>query len=59
MFTCYEESVMAHADADGKLSSSVIKQLFDEHGSDLNEFISQATDDNFDDAESILDWLGY
>lgn len=59
MFTCYEESVMAHADAEGKLSASVIKQLFDEHGSDIEEFLSQATDETFDDAESILDWLGY
>ena len=50
---------MAHADSEGKLSASVIKQLFDEHGSDINEFTTQATEDNFDDAETILDWLGY
>ena len=50
---------MAYADADGKLQTHIIEQLFEEHGSDLDEFIAQSTPDNFDDAETILDWLGY
>lgn len=59
MFTSYADSVMAHADAEGKLQSCVIEQLFDEHSSDLNEYVEASTDENVDDAERVLDWLGY
>ena len=58
MFTSYEDSVYAYTDAEGKLSVPIIKQLFDEHGSNLSEFL-ESTGDNWDDAEVVLNWLGY
>ena len=59
MFDSYEESVMAHADCDGKLPADVIRQLFQEHSSNFANYSSTVSDEQWDDADRILSWLGY
>ena len=59
MFTSYEESVLCHADAEGKLPAHVIRQLFDEHGSDFADYVSSTPDELWDDGKTVLNWLGY
>ena len=59
MFNSYEESVMAHADCDGKLPALVIRQLFQEHSSNFANYSSTVSDEEWDDAERVLSWLGY
>ena len=55
----YEESFLSTCDAEGKAPAWAIKQIFEEHGSDLDEFIGLATPQEWDDGEKILNWLGY
>ena len=61
MFTSYEESVHAHADAEGRLSRHNIKQLFYDHGSSFKDYLewNKIDDDNWDMADLVLEWLGY
>ena len=59
MFDSYEESVRFHADAEGKLPADVIKQLFQEHSSNFANYSSTVSDEEWDDANRVLDWLGY
>ena len=59
MFDSYEKSVMAHADCDGKLPAQVIRQLFEEHGSDFADYSSTVSNENWDDGVRVLNWLGY
>jgi len=59
MFDSYEESVMVHADCDGKLPAQVIRQLFEEHGSDFADYSSTVSNETWDDGVRVLDWLGY
>ena len=67
MFTSYAESVRAHADAAGKLPADVIEQVFSEHcclspedpRSSFAHYSSSSSDENWDDADRILSWLGY
>ena len=67
MFTSYEESVRAHADAEGKLPADVIRQLFSEHcclspehpASSFAHYSSSVSDEDWDDADRVLNWLGY
>ena len=50
---------MVHADCDGKLPAQVIRQLFQEHGSDFADYSSTVSNENWDDGVRVLDWLGY
>ena len=67
MFTSYEESVRAHADAEGKLPAAVIRQLFHEHcclspedpASSFAHYSSTVSDEQWDDVDRVLSWLGY
>jgi len=59
MFDSYEDSVRFHANAEGKLSADVIRQLFQEHGSNFANYSSTVSDEEWDDANRVLDWLGY
>ena len=53
----YEESFLSTCDAEGKAPSWAIKQIFEEHSSDLDEFIGLATPQEWDDGETILHYL--
>ena len=53
----YEESFLSTCDAEGLAPSWAIKQIFEEHGSDLEDY--QANTPNWEDGEAILNWLGY
>ena len=59
MFDSYEDSVRFHADAEGKLSADVIHQLFQEHSSSFANYSSTVSDEQWDDADRVLSWLGY
>lgn len=61
MFTSYEESVHYHADAEGRLSRHIIKQLFHQHSSSFKDYEAwdKVNDDNWDMADLVLEWLGY
>ena len=55
----YCQSFLAHADAEGNVSHSVRAQIFEEHGSNLDEFIGLATVREALNGRVILAWLGY
>ena len=55
----YCQSFLAHADAEGNVSHSVRAQIFEEHGSDLDEFIGLATVSEGLNGRAILGYLGY
>ena len=55
----YCQSFLAHTDAEGNVSHSVRAQIFEEHGSDLDEFIGLATVKEALNGRVILAWLGY
>jgi len=56
----YCQSFLAHADAEGNVSESVLEQIFDEHGSDLADFTeSLQHDQSMFNGVLILQWLGY
>jgi|TARA_Y100000015_G_scaffold29314_1_gene28655 hypothetical protein len=63
MFTSFKDSVMHHADAEGRLQGHIIDQLFKEHGSDFAEYNAylgrQNKADDWDLGKTVLDWLGY
>ena len=60
MFTSYRESVLDYMGADGTLALKIIEQLLDDHGAldEIEEF-RQALGDQFNDAEALLDYMGY
>ena len=60
----YAESVMSFTDSEGKLNALNIKQLLNEHGFTVADWIADHAarnmhDDLIDDAQTILNWLGY
>ena len=55
----YEESFLATCDDEGKAPNWAIKQIFAEHGLDLDEYVELATDAEVDDGETILHYCGY
>jgi len=64
MFTCYEDSVTAHADADGNLSRNDAAKLLSDHGftfDDVYEDNHGVSSLHLDarNAEALLAWLGY
>lgn len=54
----YEESVIAHTDAEGLLNPSDAYQLCAEHGTDYVTCVAEGMESTWD-ALTILDWLGY
>ena len=55
----YCQSFLEHADNNGNVSESIRAQIFEEHGSDLDEFIGLATVSEGLNGRKILQWLGY
>ena len=55
----YEEQFLATCNDEGQAPSWAIKQIFEEHSADLDEFIGLATPQEWDNGETILHWLGY
>ena len=53
----YEESFLSTCDAEGLAPAWAIEQIFEEHGSDLEDY--QASTPNWENGETILNWLGY
>ncbi len=54
----YEESFLSTCDAEGLAPSWAIKQIFEEHGSDLPGF-QACHEHDWEYGETILNWLGY
>ena len=54
----YEESFLSTCDAEGLAPGWAIKQIFEEHGSDLAGFQACHPHD-WDYGETILNYLGY
>lgn len=54
----YEESFLSTCDAEGNAPGWAIKQIFEEHGSDLPGFQAVHTT-GWMYGETILEWLGY
>lgn len=54
------QSFLAHTDAEGNVSESVLEQIFDEHGSNLADFTeSLQWNQSMFNGVLILQWLGY
>ena len=54
----YEESFLSTCDAEDLAPAWAIKQIFDEHGSDLADFQASHPKD-WENGETILHWIGY
>ena len=64
MFCSYSASVLAHADAEGRLNAFDVKQLLNEHGFTVNDWCQDVerrgwSCEVLDDAHKLLTWLGY
>ena len=55
----YEESFLSTCDAEGNAPTWAINQIFDEHGSQFQEFIKHTPPQQWFSGEAILNWLGY
>jgi hypothetical protein len=55
----YEESFLSTCDAEGFAPGWAIEQIFEEHGSDLDEYLECHKGYGYDHGETILHWLGY
>jgi hypothetical protein len=55
----YCQSFLAYTDLHGNVTELVRAQIFEEHGSDLDEFIGLATVKEALNGRVILAWLGY
>jgi hypothetical protein len=55
----YEESFLSSCDAEGNAPTWAINQIFDEHGSQFQEFIKHTPPQQWFSGEAILEWLGY
>ena len=55
----YEEQFLATCNDEGQAPSWAIRQIFEEHKADLDEFIGLATPQEWDNGKTILHWLGY
>ena len=58
MFFSYEDSVLDAADDAGKLTSADAHRLCTDHGCQLAAYAIE-TGDLSNDAEGLLEWLGY
>ena len=64
MFTSFEDSLIAHTDSEGRLQAHLVRQLLNEHGFTVSEWVKDCesrgkSDELLDHAETILEWLGY
>jgi len=56
----YEESFLSTCDAEGNAAGWAIDQIFEEHGSDFQEFVeSLEWNQSMFNGKAILNWLGY
>ena len=57
----YEESFLSTCNSLGEAPSWAINQIFEEHGSDIDEYVldCEKRGVQFDDGQAILNWLGY
>ena len=55
----YEESFLSCCNEEGQAPTWAIEQIFEEHGADLAEFIEIATEQEMDNGQVILSYLGY
>lgn len=55
----YEESFLSTCDAEGQAPSWALIQIFDEHGADIEPFMTSTVEALWHDGETILSWLGY
>jgi hypothetical protein len=55
----YEESFRSTCDAEGNVPTWALTQIFNEHGSSLEDFCDDVPAADWFNAETILDWLGY
>jgi hypothetical protein len=58
MLDSFEDSVLAAADSDGKLTSADADKLCFDHGCQLAAYVVD-TGDLSQDAYGLLSWLGY
>ena len=55
----YEESFLSTCDAEGMAPTWAINQIFDEHGSEFQDYLKDTPEDQWLNGEAILSWLGY
>ena len=55
----YEESFLSTCDAEGLVPTWAFKQIFEEHGSSLQDYYAHVPEEKWFDGETILHWLGY
>ena len=55
----YTESFLSACDAEGNAPEWAIKQIFEDHNSELSDYNETHKGYGRENAESILDWLGY
>ena len=55
----YEESFLSTCDAEGFAPGWAVSQIFEEHGTNVDEFIQSTPEAKWFDGETILNWLGY
>tara|TARA_R110001606_G_C15122664_1_gene622304 strand:+ start:116 stop:292 length:177 start_codon:yes stop_codon:yes gene_type:complete len=55
----YRESFLDICNDQGQAPVWAIRQIFEEHGSDLHEFSECTPAELCDNGETILEWIGY
>lgn len=55
----YEESFLSTCDAEGNAPTWAIEQIFEEHGSSLEDYYETHKGYGREQGETILEWLGY
>ena len=55
----YQESFLSTCDAEGNVPDWAFAQIFEEHGSSVDEFTTATPEPQWFNGETILDWLGY
>ena len=55
----YEESFLSTADAEGMIPGWAFDQIFEEHGSNIDDYQASTPEAKWFDGEAILEWLGY
>ena len=55
----YSDSFLSTCDAEGNVPDWAFTQIFEEHGSSIDEFINATPHAEWFNGETILDWLGY
>ena len=55
----YAQSFLDICNDEGQAPVWAIEQIFEEHGSDLNEFAETTPEHLLDNGEAILEFIGY